>query len=249
MDLLFTSEALMFPTQDYGLSAVVHYDLAHWLDVGAGISFAHLFSIEEKLTNGASFQDGLYLPDPGDTAHSYYSFQGVKPALTLAVDPKPFLPSSMASLFGQNDGRLYGEICVSGWENRKNYDTTKSPFWDYSDRLQRTVALVGYTIPTFKLLDVLALEFEYFPNKYANSYRQVFDENIAIPYIQDSRERAPWKWSLYAKRTILDHFFIVCQMARDHMRPALPDIKNSEREDVLNKVGDWWWVASLNFTM
>jgi hypothetical protein len=250
LDLLFTSNTQMFPTQDYSLSFLGHYSFFKALDFGAGISLDHLISIDGKLTKGESFQDGLYQPKPNDTAHSYYSFAGTKPAVSLAFDPKPLLPSSIAHLLGKNDGRIYGEVCVSGWENRKNYDTTIDPYKDYyTDRTDRTLAMVGFTVPTFKVFDVLSVEFEHYPNKYPNSWRQVFDENIAIPYIGDSRARLPWKVSVYAKRSIGKTFFILCQIARDHMRPTFPDLKNMEREDVLNGIDDWWWTASLNFSM
>ena len=248
-DLMMTSETLMFPTQDYSLSYCVHYSPARCLDIGAGISFAHLFSIEGKLTKGTSFQEGLYQPNPGDTTHVYYSFAGTKPAFMLAFDPKQFFPE-WGNVFGKNDGRIYGEICVSGLENRKNYDTAIPPEKDYYNNiLDRTMAMVGFKVPTCKVFDDLSLEFEYFPPRYPDSWREVFDENIPVPFTQDSRPRLPWKVSVYAKKTFLHNFFIVGQVARDHMRPTFPDLKNMEREDVLNGINDWWWVVSLNFLM
>jgi hypothetical protein len=250
LDLLFTSNALMFPTQDYSLSALVHYDLFKCLYLGAGVCFDHLFSIEGKLTNGTSFQEALYQPHPGDTTHVYYSFAGTKPAVMVAFDPKALLPFDWTTVFGRSDGRIYGELCVSGWENRKNYDTAIAPEKDYyNNRLDRTMAMVGFKVPTCKMLDDLSLECEYFPPRYPDSWRQVFDENIPVPFIVNGQSRLPWKWSVYAKKTILNNFSIIAQAARDHVRPTFPDLKNMERETVLNKIDDWWWTISFNFFM
>jgi hypothetical protein len=66
---------------------------------------------------------------------------------------------------------------------------------------------------------------------------------VAVP------KQVEWKWSLYAKRTVLKKFSIVAQLARDHMRPAYPDLKNSEKEDVLRYNGDWWWNLAFRFAM
>ncbi len=247
-DLMLTSEALMFPTQDYSLSYVVHYSLARMLDIGAGLSIAHLFSTERKLTDP---KDSWYIQENGDTA--IYSFKGIKPAAVVAFDPKPLLPSSISDLLGKNDARLYGEVFVSGWENRKNYDsavlfdTAQQMLQYYANRSDRTVVMFGFNIPTFKLMDVLSLEFEHFPNRYPNSYRNALERNLATPFNPVTPKQFAWRWSCYAKRTFLSKFFIVGQVARDHLRTTFPDLKLSEKEDVLKYGKDWWWVCSFGF--
>ncbi len=108
-DLLFTSETIMFPTQDYSLSYVVHYSPTAWLDLGAGISLSHLISINGSYTSGKV--GGIeYVNSKGDTVP--YTFQGTKPAVEAAFDPKPLLPSLLSGILGKKDFRLYGEIFV-----------------------------------------------------------------------------------------------------------------------------------------
>lgn len=252
-DILLTSEALMFPTQDYSLSYVAHYSLMQVLDMGAGISLAHFFSTEGKYTTNKTDPEGAYVKENGDIA--YYSFKGIKPAAMLAFDPKPLLPSSVSDLLGKNDARLYGEVFVSGWENRKNfdsaviYDTAMQMRQYYAVRSDRTVYMFGFNIPTFKLLDILSVEFEHFPNRYPNSFRNILERNLATPLLVPTPKQFAWKWSLYAKKTVLNKFFIVGQVARDHLRVTFPDIKLSEKEDQLKFGRDWWWVFSFNFLM
>jgi hypothetical protein len=242
-DLLFTSETLMYPTQDYSLSYVAHYSLAHCLDFGAGISFSHLFTVNGDYTSGKA--SGIqYKSTNGDTLT--YTFKGVKPAVRLAFDPKPLFPSFLSDMLGKKDARFYAEAFVSGWEDHKNMDTTVNPFIGYDHRLDRTVWMVGANIPMFKLLDVLSLEFEHFPNKYDDSYRQVLLANSATPPADVMKSRTPWKWSLYGKRTIVNQFSIIGMVGRDHYRPSFPSIGASEMESDLNTSKDWRWVVSFN---
>ena len=250
-DLLFTSELLMFPTQDYSLSYIVHYSLAGLMDVGAGVDWAHSFPIGSKDFASAVKSDETgdrYIAAAGDTATSYYDFKAIKPSIMVAFDLKKLLPPMIAELLSKNDFRLYGEACVTGWENFKNYDTTKISY--YENRMDRTLLMVGLNIPTTKWgLDVLSLECEYYSKKYANSFRNVIEMNIATPYSNYRADLYPWYFSVYAKKTFLDKFSIIGQVARDHMRPYCPVSKMAEREESLKKLGDLWWVLNLNVSL
>jgi hypothetical protein len=249
-DLLLTSEMPTFPTQDFSLSYVTHYTVAHCLELGAGISFAHLFSVNHQLTSPTIFKDrydslaAMYITKNGDTA--YYSFAGIKPDILLSFDPKPLLPAALVNMLGKEDGKLYAEACVIGWENHTNYNTdTNYAFPDYHHRWDRSAVMFGINVPAFKLFDVLSAEFEYKPTTYPNSYKNVIDDNLPIPIIATDRTIVPWKWSFYAKKTFLEKFSIIGQVARDHMRPNVPLITQAERDDVLFRPGDWWWVLRL----
>ncbi len=110
--------------------------------------------------------------------------------------------------------------------------------------------MVGLNIPAFKLLDVLSLESEYFPTEYDDSFRQVLMNNSATPPASIMKDRTPWKWSLYAKRTIGKKFSIVGMMGRDHYRPEFPtSVSVQEMEAVVNAPKDWRWVLSFNIAM
>jgi hypothetical protein len=238
----------MFPTQDYSLSYLAHYSLAGFMDVGAGINLAHFFPIGSKNASSAVKSDEVgdrYTTENGDT--SFYDFKAIKPSITIAFDLKKLLPSIIADLLNKDDFRLYGEVCVTGWENFKNYDTTKISY--YENRMDRTLLMAGLNIPTLKVLDILSLECEYYSNKYPNSFRNVIEMNVATPYSNYRGDLYPWYYSIYAKKTFLDKFSIVGQIARDHMRPYCPVSKIAEREESLKKLGDWWWVLNFNVSM
>jgi hypothetical protein len=248
LDLLFTSEALMFPTQDYSLSFVAHYSLFHFLDFGAGISWAHLISVNDDYTSGKAA--GITYITGNDTTPVPYSFAGVKPAAMIAFDPKPLMPSFISNIFGKHDLRIYAEALVCGLENRKDMDTTKTgQFMGYGNISDRIPWMVGFDFPTFKLLDILSIESEYFPAKFDDSYRQVLLTAAAIPPAEMMKGRTPWKWSVYAKRSIGGGFSIIGMVGRDHYRPVFPALSSSEMESILNSSKDLRWVLSFNVGM
>jgi hypothetical protein len=245
-DLLFTSEPFVFPTQDFSLSYVAHYTPHKNLELGGGISLSRLFSVDEGFTS-PTLRDirNQYITLEGDTA--YYTFKGTKLDIMVSFDPKPFLPSLISDMLGPEDAELYTEGCITGWKNYKNYNSdTTLTLPDYENRLNRSVAMFGFNIPAFKQLDVLCLEFEYKPTTYTNSYKSIIDDNLPLPVVPDPLTKIePWKWSLYAKKTFLERFTIMGQVARDHMRPNVPLFVLAERDDVLFRPDHWWWVCRL----
>jgi hypothetical protein len=88
--------------------------------------------------------------------------------------------------------------------------------------------MFGINIPTFKLLDFLSLEAEWFGSSYPNDMKNyvVYGNPAALSsqwndgsqssYADSTRDN--WKWSIYAKRTFAGRFFIVGQVASDHFR-------------------------------
>jgi hypothetical protein len=99
------------------------------------------------------------------------------------------------------------------------------------------------------MLDVLALELEYFNNPYPNSFYGPFEQCAAVPYDFNAQTHAKWKWSVYAKRSIGKHFFAVVQVGRDHEIPlsnaSAQTVQNYT--DLLLNPGDWWWTAKTEF--
>jgi hypothetical protein len=248
-DLMLTSETLMFPTQDYSLSYLFRYSLARCLEIGAGINFSHLFSVNNDYTTG-KISGAVYFPRPGDTSTTTFAFDGTKTAVQVSFDPKPLLPDMISGMLGIRDLRIYGEACVVGWEDRKNFDTNaaSTTFKGYPDRYDRLPWMVGINIPAFKLFNVMAFELERFPNINDDTYRSVLRDNAAIPHSSKLKtDQSPWKWSLYAKKTIIKNFSVNCMVGRDHYRTTFPVLTASEMEPVVNRKTDWRW--TMGFTM
>jgi hypothetical protein len=120
--------------------------------------------IHEKTASSAdslSYENALAILDSarnGDIQVSYEHFNasGIKPIATMAFDPKPLL--GLGGLLGPNDLVLYGEAALLGV---KDYPVF------YDNWKQRMPVMVGFNLPVFKQLDVLALEVEYYGSRSA----------------------------------------------------------------------------------
>ncbi|MBN1306450.1 MAG: hypothetical protein JXA18_00935 [Chitinispirillaceae bacterium] len=274
MDVLLTSATTVPPLANFSLSCIGRYNLFDIIDAGAGVSFANLFPIDESLTTPTGNDATRYTDVNGDTA--YYTFKGVKPTATISFDPKPLVAKlTAADLFNEQDLRIYGEVCVSGWKNYRNYDTSLAGRARnyYEKRADRTVFMVGMNAPSiFKPLgrlcdalgfplpfldhldfDVVSFEYEYVPNKYPNSTFNmlgVTTQPVPAPSLFPSTgsdgKVHPRYWTIYVKKTFLQRFAIIAQFARDHMRPINNDPAYQYVEDVLERKGDWWWNIRLN---
>jgi hypothetical protein len=117
--------------------------------------------------------------------------------------------------------------------------------------------IVGVNIPVPWLLDVCAVEFEYYRMRYPNSYRNVFVDGRPIPsapYLDPATsdliskkaytDNDNWKWSIYVKKNITHHVNIVAQAARDHQRWMVPGSQwgqISDWDDISLLSNNWTW--------
>lgn len=246
-DLLFTSETVFYPAMDWSLAYLFNYDFLNtgFFNFGAGVSFAHLISVYDRgMVTTPRSDDNRFVKD-GDT--SYYSFKGNKLMLKASIDPLVFF---RPSFLGKNDLKVYAEALIVGW---KSYpDTTAKKIYNpsYSDLWEKTIITFGVNLPTFTILDVLSLEFEYWGSEYYNDYRQIYvlDGRPLAPGLNKEIKESKWKWSLYLKRSFFDgHMAITAQCARDHMRLFSAYYDHANHREMLVQAGDWWWVTKISF--
>jgi len=131
-------------------------------------------------------------------------------------------------LVGTGPFKLYAEAAVLGLENQPVY---------YENVRDRIPVMVGAHIPTFGLLDLLAVETEYLPNPNRDSpmiltthlFTPFPGPSMAIPDLDQSDYTLPrysaksvhsddWKWSVHAIRTIVPGLKVKVQAANDHFR-------------------------------
>jgi hypothetical protein len=114
--------------------------------------------------------------------------------------------------------------------------------------------MLGFNFPAFKALDVLSLEFEWYGCPYPNSYKNRLGPGSNVSYpVPDFSERPNvdyhadnWKWSVYLKRTFFDeHFGIVLQFARDHIRNQTLVNEAYDYEEALSLNRQWWWMMKF----
>ena len=190
------------------------------------------------------------------------------------------------SIFGEEDLKLYVETIILGLKNYpKSLDIdelSQSPIneFGYDNLLEKMPIMFGFNIPgtygPVKILDVLALELEYYGKKYVNRVPVVtqgltmyrlplpYDPRInngepegsdiagtsgeGTYYRETYRTRhAQWKWSLYAKRTLFGNFSIIGQIARDHKRIQTTIMRSLDQEEALVKGNQWYWKLKLSY--
>lgn len=256
------------PAGDITPSYLVSYKPHPAIELGAGITLAHLISVKPSLTtpkgapkNGGDptnrYEADTVVTDPNDTTFSNYTFKATKLMARASVNLQTFLQTP----FGPEDFKIYTEAALLGV---KNY-----PFY-YDNRWHRIPVMVGINLPTrfgsFKWLDQLSVEAEYrkadFTNSIAISY---VDYTLPLPYLpsfsqdphgydKNELSRGPWyrnegiKWSVYAKRSLIPGLDLYAQVASDHNRPMKITSDGAlvpNREPLTPKPTDWYYLVRL----
>jgi hypothetical protein len=147
---------------------------------------------------------------------------GTKLMVNAAFDPKALF--GLEDVLGPEALRIYGEVALLGLDNGPAYKAL------YGDYLHRMPMMIGFNFPTFKLLDRLAIETEWYgspvKDDLATFNHTAGSHQSALPlkdsngnYVNNKRDN--WKWSLYGSKVIQGHVKLSFQVANDHFRPGV----------------------------
>jgi hypothetical protein len=205
--------------------------------VGAGFMFDNFYN-----PNGVG--DGIsvvqtydpanpeYYIENGDTLH--YGFQGEKVMARASLDLGNLLGSPLLS---DKDLRLYFESILMGVRDYPGY---------YQKMTDRIACMYGVNLPTFHVLDLLSLEFEYYRNPMGDNISKVTSQFAPIPAV--ALGHSQWKWTIYARKTIVRGFSISAQAANDHMR--LVDFYGHTNDvSSMQRTKDWYWALQLGYSI
>lgn len=206
-----------------------------------------LLAIVDSLKEGGPWRDssGKF---PGA---KYYTPAGTMLMARAALDLKKFFPSDA---FSAEDLRLYGEVALLGVENYPVF---------YEKRLQRMPVMVGFNFPTFHMLDLLSVQWEYFDSPNLNNTYTVGEKNWSIPYLpedglfsreewNDLTQKDNYAWSIVARKRVLGALTLNAQVARDHMRTIGTDWfygSRFEPNEILHKTSSWYWMFQLGWNL
>ncbi|MBD3392597.1 MAG: hypothetical protein GF418_10940 [Chitinivibrionales bacterium] len=281
--LTVTSETDLPPLFDFSIIYRASISIKKILEIGAGVNFYRLFPFNKELTTpgksdatgkakaftleearnqwyqGQSVNIVLGTDSIGvDTAGNaipdtvaYLTHRGIKVGGRLMFDIKRFF---YADVFGDNDLMLYGEAAIIGV---KDY-----PLF-YENIAERIPLTAGFCFPTFKLLDRLSVELEYFKSPYRHDYyfiREKLDPcptNLDQYYVStpgggSDTTFAPHeddlKWSVDIEKMFgkPKTFLIALRIASDHLR-VQTDPWAPARYDLLTKPTDWYWQLKLMY--
>jgi hypothetical protein len=131
--------------------------------------------------------------------------------------------------------------------------------------MERMPIMVGFNIPTFKMLDLLSVEVEWFNSPWINSYsRLALEGGGATPQLP-AGEGQPWysengyndisgkdnlSWSLLAQKKVVKVLTISGQVARDHARFVSRTNwfgPNVDPNEALITSKDWYWMLQISF--
>ncbi len=180
----------------------------------------------------------------GDSARTdcgYYTFRGFKVVGSGALDLGMLLGSEGIA---PGDFQLYAEIALLGVKDYPHF---------YDDKTERMPVMAGVSLPTFGLLDRLAVEGEYRRTRFPNTIGSAYQNQLPLPVgSQESPfmytdKKTSWKWSVYARRTILPGVSVHAQAANDHMRHFATFFADPHHRPATESNKDWYYVLRFEF--
>jgi hypothetical protein len=141
------------------------------------------------------------------------------------------------------DLRVYAEAALLGVKDYPLY---------YEKKAERIPIMFGVNLPTFKLLDVLAVQGELYRSPYSDGTKFVRE---AFPIwqtgtVDSSKAKADdFKWSVHARKALNKSFTVYAQAASDHFR--LTDAAfNTSNIPLTNRWNhDWYYLFRLEFNL
>lgn len=190
---------------------------------GAGLVWSHAISLNSKRlspkTDENAYNTVTKLPVKGelgeptpDSLKAYYTFKGFKTNAYGSIDIGSFFGSEAIK---PNEFSLYGEVALLGIENQ--------PYF-YENRAHRRPIMMGINLPSFGVFDRLCFEYEHLASAFPNSNSVVLQSQVPVPtdepysFKPDSVAFKEPKWSIYAKRKVVDGVSVHFQAASDHLR-------------------------------
>lgn len=272
MDGALRPEAFLFmerdwePTYDLTPAFLLTYQGGEAFQVGAGVAFNHLIAAKPSSSKPKDRRNAWAKTPSGkdtllsttqilDTAAmsglSHYTFQGTKAMARASFNAQALIQSD---LLNPEDLKLYAEVAVLGVKNYPIY---------YTKILKRMPMMLGFNLPTFKLLDKISFEVEYYDSEFPNSLEEVYQRTLPVPgsigglgtplrmaYIDSlgtqRKTRDKVKWSFWLSKEIVSGLGLYVQVASDHFRPIDFNLKPTY-QPVTQNWNDWYYMVRLNF--
>jgi len=261
-DLIINSEVDVWPYRDIHLTYIATPSFGKFLNIGAGVQFARLITLDNRKTtlgtdpdykDEKTFNNSIgYITSGGDTI--LYTFRGTKVMGRAMFDVKELF-GYKGRVLGSEDLKLYGEVALLGV---KNY-----PGW-YELRKERAPMMVGFNFPTFKILDVLSIEVQRYKTPYINTQEYIWKASSAVPYVplkNFMNHDLEWKdslavtdddirWSIYASKQFGKYLRFSAQAACDHTPKIwytpFPVVQSTKYSDLVPKSDNCYYMMRMS---
>jgi hypothetical protein len=278
-NLSLLMQTTYYPVGDFSPGYDVSYK-SKWVELGGGAVFHHYLPLrpsalvpkegENTLIRmptgtdslgdttwyvGPNF-DNVNLNDPGVETLHRWTHKGIKVMGRGALNLNHLLPAESRN---PEDLRVFAEVAVLGWENQPLY---------YEERSERMPVMFGMNVPTFKLLDVLTVQGEYYKapfndiDRYNSASLPVWEGNFqrddfGALLLDDEGKVIPtrehdddWKWSVYAKKTVNRIMTVHAQAASDHLRlMSGPRQLTASPVPLTSTPKEWYYLIRLEFAL
>lgn len=253
-DLLMTFDTDWFPYWDISPTYVAAYHAGKVARIGGGVQLYHYIPIDSKLTSpktaGVAYVDTTNKAAPETT---YIEFKGIKFMANFAFDPKYLMGWDEGNgLLGPEDLKLYGELAVLGFDKDKAHNDIYGPV------SKRMPIMVGFNLPTFRFLDRLNVEVEYYgapwvddPTIYNHTSGNTVTPIPKLSALDTNDTKDNIKWSIYASKVIAGHVKLSAQAASDHYRPGIfqgyGDNYPPSNEVPFFSPKEWYWMTKIAY--
>ena len=263
-DLIFSIETALKPYYDISVGYVADLKVKKAFDFSAGVNFYHLISLNENLTTPGKkasqssdtldpYNNNYYYVGPGsDTA--IYTNRGTKLMGRFSFEPLKLFDQHTPDVNKPkgNNIKIYAEAAIIGIENYR---------YAYDDIARRIPIMIGLTVPTWRILDLLTFETEYYRCPYRNDPHKnlnnplpsalprpngYYDYRVDTTTVHFSPDDDDVKWSVYAFRDFGNHIRLTGQIANDHMRMGGSGFYPSS-EEALSSLKDWYWMLKCMY--
>lgn len=258
LSAMLASEFIYVPFFDFTPAFGLFYKPSEVIDIGGAIAFNHA------------------IPAQGDTVITYSGgsndaevtiaskWQGTKLDFRIIFDPKPLFGSM--DFIEKEELKIYTELAVLGLNDTlevdtsildrlKSRDTTelKDITFPENSLLHRMPFMIGINLPTWKILDLLSFELEWFYSPYANDWFGEFADKEAIarqPTFLEQWDnyinRDNFKWAIHIRKSI-GNFETRAQFSRDHTIYRLGNLQHGSFEQTMKRPKDWHWFVEFRY--
>ncbi len=235
-DFLLLAEYQNVPFFDISPSYVLTLNLKI-IQAGIGYSYDRLF---REIDHSTPLNDPVYIYDTNAV--------GIVDSLELTFQAQKivsFVHVNIAEMLKWDEIKtgplgIYGELALLGFRN----------FFDYYESIKdRLPIMAGINIPTFGVLDLLSVEFEYLKNPNLNSIQKPVQSARPLKQVIPTKyTRDDWQWSIYAKKSVLNGVELLLQVANDHQRLS-DNLGRSTELPITLTAKDWYWLFRFQWVI
>jgi len=250
IEAMLSSEFTYVPFFDFTPAFGAYYKPNEIIDVGGAVAFHHALQ-----ANGALMADSV---------GAYW--QGTKIDARAIFDPKPLFGGM--DFLGKEELKIYAEVAVLGLKDTLEVDTSnlaslrsmdttdlKNFVFPKYSVLNRMPFMLGINLPTWKILDLLAVEVEWFYSPYANHWLGLFDTKDT--YSPQPGKLKQWdnyvnkdnfKWAIHLRKSV-GKFEARGLFSSDHTIYMINNVTNGNFEQTMKRPQDWQWMIQLRYNL